>query len=354
MPAFRPAAFLLLALASAGAAPAFAQSFVAPVMPASAEPEPAPAEPAVMTEAELKAAAERRKRLTAAEQDLRRIRGRHFATTNTEIRQLGIAKIRTFTDPWFYDLLVSTFAAERDDVIAAVMDHLAAQDNPDADQALARAAIDQRSAGVRDAATARLVKRFVAAERPASQTVLEAVGGGLGAKDDRTVARAAQLAYQLKLYEAIPALIAAQVRPNNLGDGSTNRSLAYIVIGQQQAFVSDLVPVVGDGVVAFDPQLDVFTTGTVLRIIDAVVVEYNTVAHAALLDLSRDGWGGRSTAHLGYNAKAWFRWYDTEFLPYRKSLAAAKTAAPAPVQPPAPAATPAPAPAPAPLTLADR
>jgi hypothetical protein len=83
---------------------------------------------------------------------------------------------------------------------------------------------------------------------------------------------------------------------------------------------------VGDSAVAFDPTISVITEGTILRVIDAVVVTYRYEVHNALVGLASQGWG-RPTDHLGFDNAAWRKWYADEFVPYRKSLAAAEQSA---------------------------
>lgn len=148
--------------------------------------------------------------------------------------------------------------------------------------------------------------------KPIPHTVKSVVADGLARRHDPHVANAAGLAAGLKMADAIPAMIASQVVGRN--SGSEGGALAYILIGQQQAFVSDLQPVVGDSAVAFDPELSVVTEGVVLRVLDAVVVTYRVEVNDALIRLTSDLWG-QDTSYLGWDQSKWQRWYAKEFLP---------------------------------------
>lgn len=302
--------------------------------------------------------------------ELRRIRLKHFGQIyNTEIRQLGIAKLREYNEPKFYPFLLEIFGREKKDVQGAVLDLLADQKDERADTTLAYAAIFEKDEWFRKEAAKRLVKRTEEYRKeqadkakeaaPALQTptaaksdvpalppgvdsgipwrVKAVIVNGLKQKDDTVAAAAAGLAADLKVFDLIPAMINAQLNaPTGSGVGvgqSDDSALAYILVGQQQAFVSDLQPVVGDSAVAFDPQLSVATSGTVLRVIDAVVITYRTEIHYSLNRLANSGWDGRRTDSLGYDQKAWHDWYTKEFLPYRKAVAEG-TAGEAPADPP--------------------
>jgi hypothetical protein len=290
--------------------------------------------------------------------ELRRIRLKHFGQIyNTEIRQLGIAKLREYNEPKFYPFLLEIFGHEKKDVQGAVLDLLADQKDERADTTLAYAAIFEKDEWFRQEAAKRLVKRTAeyskeqvekakagvsALQTPAAAKsdvpalppgvdsgipwrVKAVIANGLKQKDDTVASAAAGLAADLKVFDLIPAMINAQVTgPTGSAAGvgaSDDSALAYILVGQQQAFVSDLQPVVGDSAVAFDPQLSVATSGTVLRVLDAVVITYRTEIHYSLNRLANSGWDGRRTDSLGYDQKAWRDWYTGEFLPFRKSVA---------------------------------
>ncbi len=268
---------------------------------------------------EQRALAEQRKAAAAVEKELKLIRSKYFRSTrNTEIRQVGISKLAKFDDPAVFPLLIELFKDEDEDARRAVIDHLASLKDDSADASIAWSAVFDKSKSFR-AELARRVGRIAAEREAVSNRVKSVVATGLRSRKDDTVAAAANLANILGLYEAIPMLISAQVVGGGGGasDGG-DRSLAYILVGSQVAFVSDLQPVVGDSAVAFDPTVSVATEGVILRVIDAYVVTYRVDVHNALVDLSTRGWGGRSTASLGWDTAKWREWYATEFLPHRE------------------------------------
>ncbi len=294
-----------------------------------------------------KAFTQRMKTKAQQERDLKKLRATYFrATKNTEMRQVGITKLREYTDAAVFPSLISIFQGEGTDAEAAVLDHLRDLKTDEADATITWAAVFGKEKPFREAATKRLLARVKEAGEVTNR-VKWPISLALRDTSNTTVAAGAQLAGTLKLYEAIPMLINAQVvggaGPSRADDGG-DAALAYILVGTQQAFVSGLTPVVGDNAVAFNPQLSVVTEGTVLRVIDAVVITYRTEVNAALIGLSTQGFGGQSTAHLGWDQKAWREWYAREFVPYRRKadaeLAAAATVKPADASVPATAAKP--------------
>ncbi len=259
------------------------------------------------------------------ERDLYRIRAKYFRNIrNTQIRQAGIAKLRDFTDPAIFPSFLKIFAREKDDVRFAILDHLADIKSEHADATLAWAAVHGRDSLYRSEASNRLIHRARETGEP-SFYVKSVIAEALKSGNNDEMASAAQLAQVLRLFEAIPMLINAQVTGTTTGVGETDETaLAYILVGQQQAFVADLTPVVGDSAVAFDPTVAVVTEGVVLRVIDAVVFTYRVEVHNSLVALSSDAWG-RSTAHLGWDNEKWREWYVKELVPHL-----ARTATPPP------------------------
>lgn len=283
--------------------------------------------------------AKRQKAKRELEKELFRIRYEYIHNIKkTEIRQAGIAKIRTFTQPAIFDSLIKIFEKEGEDVRRAVLDHLAEQKNDEADTALTWTAVFGKAKELRQEAAAAIGRRLADPSIPAaaSYRIKSVVAEGLRSKDSVHLASAAGLAQQFKLVEAIPMLINAQIQGQNVqtGSGDDGRSLAWIMVGTQQAFVSDLTPVVGDSAVAFDPTVSVVTSGTVLRIVDAAVVTYHVDVHNSLVGLSSAAWG-KSTHQLGWDQGAWHRWYKDEFVPHLAAQATAAKAEPptAPTRP---------------------
>jgi len=263
-------------------------------------------------------AAQQRTRI-AVERELRKLRFQHFGSIiNVEIRQAGILKMRSYTDPAAFPSLVEIFRDETDDVRRALLDHLADQKSEDADVCLAWIAARDRSAALRAAARDRVAERVRATEK-VSPRIAMVVWSSLRSSDEAVIAQGAELASGIGMYEAIPWLIAAQLgSAPTATDRAGNGDLAWIMVGKQVAFVSDLTPVVSDSAVAFDPQVSVVTEGVLLRVHDASVLTYRYEVHYSLIDLSSRGWG-RPTNGLGWDQDRWRSWYKDEFLPYRKA-----------------------------------
>lgn len=276
--------------------------------------------------------AEKIKARLASEREMKKIRAKHFGSMqNQEIRQVGIDKLRQFADVSLYPSLLSIYERENPDVLNAVLDIFADARTEQGDASITWAAVKSPNPALRDLAAHRLAQRSDDAGGLGnlSKVVIES---GLKSPSETEAGAAAQLCEKLRLYEAIPAMINAQVRgaPGGGGgggvdvplDGSTMGSIADIMIATQQAFVADLTPVVGDSAVGFDPTLGVVTEGTYLRIMGASVITYRTVINNALIGLANAGWDGRSTASLGWDAAKWRFWYANEFKPYRAKVEA--------------------------------
>jgi hypothetical protein len=348
---------LVLSAGVAFPAGAWAQAGVKPPAPSSP---PAPAAPAPADQAapdpdadgDLPAIP-----LKDGLKQLKRIRLKHFGQIrNVEIRQAGIAKLKDYGEYKFYPHLLEIFANEDKDVRGAVLNLLQDQKDERADTTIAYAAIFDKDAWFRQEAAQRLKKRMKqvreeAASKPAEEPELATpaparsdapkippgldagvpwrvkavIVNGLKSKNDTVASAAANLAADLEVFDLIPAMVNAQVQqPTGTGASVGNAaggSLAYIMVGQQEAFVADLEPVVGDSAVAFDPTLGVVTSGTVLSIGDAAVVTYRTEIYYALRRLADSGWDGRTTEKLGFNQRAWREWYADEFVPYRQAVA---------------------------------
>lgn len=278
----------------------------------------------------------------AEEQELKKLRFKYFrAANNTELRQIGIQKLREYTDPAVFPALLSVFKHDAHDVRAGILDHFADQQTGEADATLAWAAVFDHDAWFREQAAQRLLARSKETGE-VSNRVKTVAAYGLRNSDDTIAGSAARLINTLNLIEAIPALINAQVPGGGnvpAADGG-EAALAYILVGTQQAFVADLEPVVGDSAVGFDPELGIVTEGTYIRVIDAVVITYRTEIHYQLVDMADRNWSGspsRSTASLSYDPAKWRDWYVKEFLPDQTSKrAAAEAKSPAPNSSPAP------------------
>lgn len=266
---------------------------------------------------------ERAERLREVRREMQQIRAEHIRRGRGErSRQVAIEKIRGYTDPDVFGVLIDVFLGEHEQIDGGVLDHFADLESEEGDATLAWLAIFRKEREIREGAQQRLIGRVGSTPEGVGHRVEVAIAEGLRRKQNRYVERAAELARALNLYQAIPMLINAQLLPEREpGDGGERAgALADIIVGTQQAFVSDLTPVVGENAVAFDPTLSVVTSGTVVRVFDAYVVTYRVGVHNALVGLTTEGWGGRSTASLGYDQRAWRMWYANQFVPYRRQI----------------------------------
>lgn len=328
------AALLSLASATQGQAPATPPA--PPASPAKETDAPETIKPGDRDSDQLYG--QQQKLRATAERELKKLRGTHFKNIrNPKIRADGITKLYDYDQPALYPSLIEIFQHEGEDVRTALLDMFAASASDEGDASLAWLAIEAEDPAFRQMAKARLQQRISAGYGKSNRVHL-VIMQGLRSQNDARVASAAQLAQNLGLFQTIPWLIQAQVGGTSTGGGggtgNGRGSLAYILVGQQQAFISDLTPVVGQSAVAFDPQLSTLTTGTILQVFDAVVVTYRTEVHSALLGLSQ-GLSGRDLSGLGWDQPGWWKWYIDE----GKGLIAAKQAASDKAKTEAPAAT---------------
>ncbi|MCE7972730.1 MAG: hypothetical protein DYG92_00160 [Leptolyngbya sp. PLA1] len=278
-------------------------------------------------------AAHQRARLES-ERQLRRLRMQHFGPIKkTEVRQEGLVKLREFNSPALFPTMLEVFEREGPDVKNALLDLFDEDQTDQGVAAMTWMGIFDSSAEARSLAEARVRARAAKAGRTPLQTKL-VVFEGLRSHDQSEVSRAAKFAAGMDILEAIPWLIAGQVQgvpqqqTASVGLGQRTGALAWILVGKQTAYVSDLQPVVGPSAVAFDPQLSTVTEGVILRVLDAVVITYHVDIHNALVDLTSRSWG-QSTEPLGWNVPAWHKWYRETYLPYlaeKQALAAAQPA----------------------------
>lgn len=251
--------------------------------------------------------------LRRVERELRRLNATYFRTRHVETRQIGIYRLREFTDPIAFPAMLDVFENAGADVRAAVLDHLAEQEQADADTTLAWASVFGSDESWRTEARQRLVARMDAAGQ-VSEPIKFIVAGALSKHNEEEVVAGAEVADLLSIYEVIPQLINAQVSGGSYENREGNGALAFIVVGTQVSFVSDLTPIVADYAVAFDPQLSVVTEGVILRVDDAVVVTYLPQVHRALNRLG-SSLTGQTTDGMGYDLAAWHAWHDDVYLP---------------------------------------
>lgn len=243
-----------------------------------------------------------------------RIRHEHFGKIKVQaIRERGIEHLREFTDPAAFRPMIEELAREGDDVRLAMLDHFARQGD-EGQAALAWVAIFDKNLAIRNESLKRMGS-------PASEPVKYLLNGALRMRDHDVVCSAATVAGALNVVSAIPLLIFAQAATSGSGGGSGEQGdLAWIAIQTQRAYVQQLIPVVGNNSGGFQPVIGVVSEGVVLRIVDAVAIEYRTPVHTALVAMTTHEWGN-STEYLSYNIQAWWDWYNTEFVPFKNEQA---------------------------------
>lgn len=252
------------------------------------------------------------------EKELRKLRFAHFETTHAPTRAEGIEKLKQYNDPALFPLLIDIFAREDSDVRLAVLDMFASQQGPEGDAALTWEALFDSQQLVRDEAMLRMQDRLRASDGALPESAKLVLYQAFKSSNPTSRGLAAGLADTLNLVEAIPWMVTTQLQVSggNSGELDDGRgSLAFIAVGQQTAYVSDLQPVVSDNAVGFDPQVSVINTGTVVRVDDAVVYSYNLDVHNALVRMTSRLWG-QPTDELGWDYRRWMQWYKGEFTPY--------------------------------------
>jgi hypothetical protein len=262
------------------------------------------------------------------EREIKRLRGRFFrGIRGTEVRQVGMRRMRAYTDPAAFPLLTELLFPEGEDVRDAVLDHLAGLRTDEADAAIAWEAVYGADESDRAASLGTLER--VRDERGVSRLVEDVVRSGLREPDPTIPIEATRAAASLGLFDLIPIIAQAQVASRG---GERQGDLAWIMVGTQRAFVSDVQPIVADGAVAFDPQLSVVSEGTILRVSDAFVAVYRVEVHEILVGMTSEAWG-QPTGHLGYDVPAWGRWYRDAFEPFLRAQAEAGDAGSTDAQP---------------------
>lgn len=245
------------------------------------------------------------------ERELKKIRFEHFGDKgDQELRKAGIEQIREYRDPIALQPLVDVLLNEKDDVRDALLDHLAELGEP-GQAALAYAGVVAKSEGTRAAAAQRITRDEAGSVSPLVHRVIDAA---LDSQRETVIAGGAMTAAALNVFDVIPKLIMLQQAtppPRPKGD------LAWIAIGRQQAFVSDLTPVVSESAVAFDPTVSTLNTGALLVIHDAVVTSYRTQVNVALTGLATT-LTGPVPSRFGFDLAAWQEWEATE---YRRAMA---------------------------------
>lgn len=244
------------------------------------------------------------------------IANKHFGSVKAEaIRREGIEKLKEFTDPASFRPMFDVLVKEKDDVRLAMLEHFAAQSEA-GHAALAHVAIHADDAALRNEASRRI-------PTPISKPVLRELDKALRSPKHVIANNAGALAGVLNAVEAIPLLIFAQATrdtaPANEGD------LAWIAIQTSTVYVADVTPVVGDNSGGFAPVLGILREGVLMRVQDAVVVNYRLDVHRSLVNMA-NAETGEDTEHMGYNMREWWAWYNDVFVPQHNAKAAAKRA----------------------------
>jgi hypothetical protein len=241
-----------------------------------------------------------------------KIKHNHFGDVRVaEIRQQGLEKLREFSDPAAFRAMIDELAREADDVRLGMLDHFAMQ-GEEGQAALGWLAIYDKDQAIQNEALTRMVT-------PAAEPVKYLLNSALRTKDHKVMDAAATVAGALSVLEAIPLLIFGQAVVT--GTERTEGDLAWIAIQTQRAYVQNLIPIVGDGSAAFQPVIGIVSDGVVMRVMDAVVIEYRTPVHNALVAMTTHDWG-QPTEYLSYNIRAWWDWYNNQYVPFKNEQAA--------------------------------
>ena len=258
-----------------------------------------------LTAEELKVRAEAR----AYARQINKIRHEHFGKIKVEeIRRQGIDQLKEFTDPASFRPMIEELRREADDVRLGMLDHFSMQGD-EGQAALGWVAIFDRDPAIRNEA----LKRMVA---PAGEPVKFLLNGALRTRDHDTVCAAATVAGALNVTSTIPLLIFAQAATSGNTGSDQQGDLAWIAIQTQRAYVQNLIPIVGDNSGAFQPVIGVVSDGVVMRVVDAVVIEYRTPVHSSLVAMTSHDWG-QPTEYLSYNVQAWWDWFNNEYVPFK-------------------------------------
>jgi len=236
---------------------------------------------------------------------VRAIRRKHFGTMRDgATRTEGLERIKAFVNPASLQVLYEQLRGEKDDVVTAMLDHFATL-GENGQVALGWVVLHDPEASIRAAATERITK-------PATPALNRFLATNLASSDNVVANRAGSLAAAASAIQLIPTLIAAQSLERERTDDQGD--LAWIAIQTQKSYIANVVPVLGDNSGAFQPIIGVIGEGTLLRVMDAVVIIYRTEIHHALVKLTSDA-TGTSTDRFGYDKAAWARWYNDEYLP---------------------------------------
>ncbi len=243
-------------------------------------------------------------------QQIRAIRHEYLGKIRVlPVRAQGLAELREFTDPAAFMPLIRELTGEADDVRLGLLDHFATLGD-DAQAALGWLAIYDHDPAIRHEALTRMVS-------PAGLPVLNVLDQALRQHRHEIANNAGFVAGALNALETIPLLIFAQATADPV---DSQGDLAWIAIATQTAYVQRIEAVTGDAAGAFRPILGIITEGVILRVVDAVAINYRTEIHRSLVAMTTNDWG-QSTEHLGYDMARWRAWYNEDYLPLKREQA---------------------------------
>lgn len=240
-------------------------------------------------------------------QDIRVLRAKWLDARHPEpVRRIGLARLAEYTNPWSWRLLLEELGRGDAVVRDALAAHFASQGSA-GQQALAWMALTSDREDWRSAALDRIT-------RPVDTGVMVILAGALRGRHDPLIFQAAHLTNVLGIVELVPLLIAAQSASDPAPPRSRRGDIAWIAFETQVAYVAEMIPVTGSGSGAFRPVKGILHVGTVLRVMDAVMVSYRVPVHESLVALTSYE-TGESTAAMEYDARLWARWYEEQWLP---------------------------------------
>ncbi len=243
-------------------------------------------------------------------QQIRAIRHEYLGKIKVApIRAQGLAELREFTDPAAFMPLIRELTGEADDVRLGLLDHFATLGD-DAQAALGWLAIYDHDPAIRHEALTRMVS-------PAGLPVLNVLDQALRHHRHEIANNAGFVAGALNALETIPLLIFAQATADPV---DSQGDLAWIAIATQTAYVQRIEAVTGDAAGGFRPILGIITEGVILRVVDAVAINYRTEIHRSLVAMTTNEWG-QSTEHLEYDMRRWREWYNNDYLPLKREQA---------------------------------
>ena len=231
------------------------------------------------------------------------------------IREIGLEAIRQHHGPASLFAMAEVFRREREDVRETVVSHLAGQGEI-GQAALVFIAVHHEDADWRRRAVA-------SCRRPLEPPALAVLEDAFRRGRSQTIERAASASASLDVARMIPHVIVAQYASSERRERG---DLAWIAIGTQQAYVQNLIPVVGSRSGAFQPVPGLITEGFVLRVTDAVAVSYRTEVHRVLVEMA-SGRTDVDTGGYGWDYSRWRDWFNGKVLPsLRREVAVAEAA----------------------------